>query len=472
MNKLGTLRFLFVLLALALVASACGGTDDAANTADTDDAAVVEETDDADAVETDDADAEETDAETDDEPAGEIATDVGVTEEACPNAVNPDNGCIYLGILSDLSIGPFAALGPVIVEGQQAFWNRVNEDGGVGGFDIDIDTYTRDNEYNPQVTSQRYSEIEPEILALAQTLGTPMTEAILPDMIADNVLGTPASWWSGWHFEDVDGGVILETGHSYCTEAIIGLDWSAENEGEITTVQAVGYPGDYGTDFASGAEAWAEANGAEFIGFVETGPNALVGNQDAAIAQIRDAGADRVMIATGPLETAEIVGNVVAGGFEGRFLGAVPTWNPALMGSPAGPALEASYTHIGTHEAYGGESEAHQAMIEVRGEGNLPTNDGYTFGWIWSYPLLAALEAAAENGDLTRAGLVSVVDGLTVSYDGALPDRTFGEAGGDDRTAVISVPNADAPLALETIEVGYSSSTADEFAYETACSGV
>ena len=31
---------------------------------------------------------------------------IGVTEEPCPDAVNEDNGCIYLGILSDLTEGP------------------------------------------------------------------------------------------------------------------------------------------------------------------------------------------------------------------------------------------------------------------------------------------------------------------------------------------------------------------------------
>ncbi len=162
-------RHAAALCAVALVASACGGDGD------------------------DDGAADDGQTATD----GEIATDVGVTDEPCDNAVNEDNGCIYLGVLSDLTVGPFAPLGVQIVEGQRAFWQRVNEEGGIGGYDIDIDTYTRDNEYNPQTQSQLYNEIEPEILALAQTLGTPPTEAILPDMDADNVVGIPASWWSG-----------------------------------------------------------------------------------------------------------------------------------------------------------------------------------------------------------------------------------------------------------------------------------
>ncbi|MTV26645.1 ABC transporter substrate-binding protein [Nitriliruptoraceae bacterium ZYF776] len=434
------------------MATACGNGDDGGGT---DDGAADDGT-------TDDGSAAPED----------IQTDVGVTDEPCPDAVNEDNGCIYLGILSDLTVGPFAPLGGPIVEGQRAFFQRVNEQGGVAGYDIDIDTYTRDTEYDPQTHAQAYLEIEPEILALAQSLGTPPTEAILPDMDADDVVAGPASWWSGWSFEESDYGLVLESGYSYCLESLIGLDWSNENEGDIGSVLAVGYPGDYGGDAAAGAEAWAEANGAEFLGFVETAPNAVVGSQDAAVQRVVQSGADRVVLGVGPAETAEIVGGAAQAEFPGRFLGSVPTWNPALMETPAAPALEALFTHVGPWENFQGDSAAHEAMREALG-GELPTNDGFTFGWIWSYPILRVLEAAAENGDLTRAGVRAAVDGLVVDYEGALPDATFGGDPNEtaQRVAVISTPDADADLNLTTVETGVTGETADAYEYTARCSG-
>jgi ABC-type branched-subunit amino acid transport system substrate-binding protein len=436
----GVWRALAVVGAGALVLTACGGDGDDG------------------AQETSAADGQ----------SQEIVTDVGVTEEPCPDAVNEDNGCIYLGILSDLSEGPFAALAVPIVEAQQDFWQRVNEDGGISGYDVDVTEYTRDTKYDPQTHSQAYREIEPDILALAQTLGTPTTQAILSDMDADNVIGAPASWWSGWQFEETDNGLILESGHSYCIEAMVGLDWFAENKAEPTVVLAIGYPGDYGGDFAAGAERWAAANDVEFAGFVETGPNAVVGNQDAAVAQILSSGADVVALGVGPAETAEIVGKAAAGGYTGQFLGAVPTANPALLETAAAPALQALYTHVGTHEGYDGTSAAHEAMREARGD-NPPPNDGYTFGWMWQYPILAALEAAADNGDLTREGLRGVVDGLEVDFEGALPNVTFG--GDVDRTATISVFDEEATTGLSAVDVGISGPTADAYEYTEACAG-
>ena len=61
----------------------------------------------------------------------EIATDVGVTEEPCPDG-NPDRGCIYLGVLTDES-GPFKGAAPALYGGQQLFWAAVNAEGGIGG---------------------------------------------------------------------------------------------------------------------------------------------------------------------------------------------------------------------------------------------------------------------------------------------------------------------------------------------------
>ena len=162
-----------------------------------------------------------------------IVTGTGVTSEPCPGSSNPDNGCIYLGVISDLTEGPFVPLALEVVRGQEGFWKTVNDNGGVAGFDVNISQNTRDNKYDPAVHSQEYRAIEPNILALAQTLGTPQTQAILPDMDADNVIGAPASWWSGWQFPDDDFGVVMESGASYCIAIMSGMDWYVENNAAI-----------------------------------------------------------------------------------------------------------------------------------------------------------------------------------------------------------------------------------------------
>ncbi|WP_129669311.1 ABC transporter substrate-binding protein [Phytoactinopolyspora endophytica] len=448
----------------ALLAGACAVDDD-----DEPDDGATDVAEGGEDGEGDDEDEEDGDSEATGETDG-VTFDTGVTEDPCPDAVNPDNGCIYLGVLSDLSEGPFAALGIPLTAGQEAFWQRVNDEGGIGGFDVDISTYTRDTLYDPQEHSARYREIEPNVVALAQTLGTEPTEAILSDMDADDMIGAPATWWSGWAFDENDQGLILESGYSYCIEAQIGLDWFGENVAPPSTVMAVGYPGDYGGDSSAGAEAWAEANDAEFAGWVETAPDAVVGSQDAAIGQVVGSGADVVVLAVGPAEAAAIVGGALAEGFEGQFLGSVPTWDPALLDSPAGEAMTAVYRHIAPWEGIDAETPGHEAIRESLG-GELPANEGYIFGWVWSYPIKAALESAIESGDLTRAGVRAAVDGLQVDYEEILPPATFGGDPNDEavRTAVINQPDPEASLGVSPLDVGVTGATADAYEYTAAC---
>lgn len=388
----------------------------------------------------------------------------GVSDEPCPDAVNEDNGCIYLGTISDLTQGPFAPLGVPITEAQEAFWQRVNEDGGIGGYDVNVTEYVRDNLYNPETHAQVYSEIEGEVLALAQTLGSPTTLAILEQMKGADVIGAPASWTSLWGFEDN----ILESGSSYCIDSMNGVDYFVENE-DIQSVMAVGFPGDYGGDAAAGAEIAAEANGIDFTN-VETAPGQEA--QSGAVSAIVRQNPDLVILGTGPTETAVIVGQAAAQGYQGQFLGNAPTWNPALLASPAGPALEALFVHVGPWGSYGTDTPGHEAMREALGEVDQP-NDGYTSGWAWSYPMKAALEEWL-GGDYegTRAGLLEAVQALeSVDFEGMLPEEAGNRSGENDlfRQSVLSSVDPDADAGLALLEDFFTGPTAEAAEIEGAC---
>jgi ABC-type branched-subunit amino acid transport system substrate-binding protein len=351
-------------------------------------------------------------------------TDVGVTKEACPKAVNKSKGCIYLGIISDLTVGPFKALAVPITDAQKAFWKRVNEKGGIGNYEIDVETYVRDNKYNPQTHNEVYQEIKTKVLALAQTLGSPTTAAILGDMKANSVVAAPAAWTSAYAFEDN----ILESGANYCFESMNAVDYAVETF-KSKSVMAVHLAGDYGDDAAAGAKLAAEKLGLTFTNVkTDTGTD----KQAGAIASILSTKPDLVILTTGPADAATIVGGSVQRGYTGKFIGTSPTWNPGLLQSAALPALKASYLQTSPWKTYVTESVGHKAMRDALGS-NVTPNDGYTSGWIWSYPLKAALEKAVTDGDLTRAGLLKAAKALkSVDYEGMLPDGAGNYVGGPD----------------------------------------
>jgi ABC-type branched-subunit amino acid transport system substrate-binding protein len=381
----------------------------------------------------------------------DVTFDVGVTEEPCPDAVNEDNGCIYLGILTDLT-GPFAGFGGPLVAAQEAFWQTVNEAGGITAdgadmaFDVDVTSYRRDTGYDPTEHSRLYEEMKPNVLALAQSLGTPTTLAILDDLRASNILTVPAGYTSLFNFDDI----MLESMANYCVEAMNGIDYAVETY-EISTVMAVHFPGDYGGDAAGGVQIAAEAHGLEFID-VQTPPGAE--QQAEAVGRILAEQPDLVFVTTGPTELAAIVGGAAAQGFTGRFIGSNPTWNRALLDSPAGPALQALYEVSSPIEPWGTDTPGHNALRAAIGEpDNL--NDGYTVGWIWQYPLKAALEAALANGDLTRAGVVAAASQLSnVDYEGMQPAGAGNYAGGAGAQVLettIGAPDPDALTGTSTV---------------------
>ena len=389
----------------------------------------------------------------------------GVTEEACPDAVNEDNGCIYLGQISDLTAGPFAPLGVPITDAQKAFWQRVNEDGGIGGYDIDVNEYVRDNLYNPETHKQVYTEIEPDVLALAQTLGSPTTLAILGDLTSQDVIAAPASWTSLWEFETN----ILESGTNYCFEAMNIVDYMIENQ-DVQSVMSIGFPGDYGGDGAAGAAIAAEENGLEFDN-IENAPGP---EQSAAISAVVDQNPDLVILATSPTETAAIVGEAVARGYKGQFVGLGPTWNPALLGTEALPALQAQYLASGAWGTWGTDTPGHQAMRAALGDVEQP-NDGYTAGWAWSYPMKAALEAWLDGDyDKTREGLLEAVSELeTVDYEGMLPEEAGNFVGDPNdtvfRESVLSEVDPQSDSGITIVEDFFVGPTAEAYEFTEAC---
>jgi ABC-type branched-subunit amino acid transport system substrate-binding protein len=338
----------------------------------------------------------------------------GVTRTPCPTAVDRAKGCVYLGTIADLGTAQTAAA----VEAQKRFWDRVNRAGGIGGYEVDTTRYVRDNRGSVPAHVKAYRQIRGKVLALAHTTGSATTAAILADLRTDRTVAAPASWTSAWAFEPG----IVESGASYCVEAINAVD-HARSAGTVRSVMAVHLPGDYGDDGAAGVKAAAAATGLTFIN-IKTDPGA--GRQEGAVGQILARQPDLVMLHTNPAETEVIVREATAGGYRGRFIGAGPSWDPALLRSPGAQALRERYLRSAPWGPWSSDTPGHAAMRSSLGDasalGPVEPNEGHVAGWIWSYPLKAALESAAGRGDVSRSGLVAAVEGLrSVDYEGMLP---------------------------------------------------
>ena len=263
--------------------------------------------------------------------------------------------------------------------------------------------------------------------------------------------------------------MILESGANYCLESMNSIDYAVD-EFQPKSVMAVHYAGDYGADAAAGAKIGAEANKLTFSA-VETSSGQQ--NQAGAIDAIVSKKPELVILTTGPTDAAVIIGQAAARGYKGRYIGTSPTWNPGLLKSPAAAAIKAQYLQSGPWATFTSDTAGHKAMREALGS-SVTGNDGYTSGWVWSYPLKAALEKAASDGDLTRAGLLKALKGLkSVDYQGMLPEGAGNFAGDPNdavvRASVIAKPDASSPTGVVTTKDFFVGKTAKDYTLDGPC---
>ena len=468
-----------LLLAFALVVAACGD-DDAETTVTTAAPATTAAPTTTEAPAETTTTAAPTTTQTT-EAAFEIDYDVGVTEEPCPDSSNPDNGCIYLGVISDFS-GPFSAFGLPLAWGKEDFWARVNAGGGLDGFDIALtQENTIDAGYVAEAHVAGYQQIRTNVAALAESLGTLQTMAAIPLMIEDNMVSPVSAWYSGFSFDEFDGGLILEAGSNYCMEAMNGFDFvmqarSAIEGGIPFTYAIVGFPGDYGGDYSAGVKIAAAAYGLGDPVFEHVQlPMSVGGTLDEAVAGILTTTPDVIFVTTGPTELATLMGGVFGAGHQtAMYVGTGPSWHPALLGQEALiPLLEAAYFQTSPTGGYNADSPGHAAMREAfeandRGTPNL----GYVAGWAMSYNLMAVLAQAIANGDLTHAGIAAAVGQVDdVDYEGMMPNKTFVGTPNETvaRGSVVHRVDATAPDGLAIAAPHFTGPTAAAYDFVAPC---
>ena len=389
-------RLLAGLTILSLLAAACGGDDD-------DDEATTDTT-----AESDDGGG--------DGPA-EVETDYGVSDDT-----------IRVGMIADLS-GIFAPLVVEIVEAQKVYFEMVNENGGIGGRQVEL--VIEDNGYDTTKHQEIYERMRAKsddgVVWISESTGSPHTASIAPLLVDDDLGAIPLSWYSAWPDPDF-GKNVFEFQTNYCLESMNGIDWIAREGGEKLAI--LSFPGEYGQDGATGAKMAAEALGLEVVydGEGKVVPGA---DQTPVIAELVDSGADWVWATINPTTLAEIMGGAAAEGFEAQWAGNAPTYSFKLLATELAPLLGSSY-HYSTYTVTWGEDVPGMADLVSEFQErrpDAPISDVYIRGWAEAMATHQILEHATELGDLTRAGVVAAANDIEIDFNGLAPNQSWG---GDD----------------------------------------
>ena len=385
------LRLLTGFAAVALVATACGGRDD------------------------------------DDEAAGDDEAAEGGEPETVPGF---DGETIRLGVVTPTS-GPVAIIGEPLTNGNRAYWDYVNEElGGVGG-KYQVELVVEDSAYDAPTAVQKYNQIKGDVVMFNQLLGTPIVNALLEQLISDNIVAQPASLDSFW----VREGNLLPIGAPYQIQAINGIDWYVNEGGGSadSTICTLRQDDPYGEAGQAGVDFALEELGIDLAEEV-TFP---LGNPDftTQITQLQGAGCEMVWLTSTPTDTGSALGKAAELGFAPRWMAQSPTWIELFVDSSLLPYLQENFKWVSEGPEYGDESVTGMSELLRIQETYAPDQAPdiyFNFGYNESKAVHQVLEQAVEMGDVSHDGIVEAMNSIDeLEFDGLLGEYGWGAP--DDR---------------------------------------
>jgi ABC-type branched-subunit amino acid transport system substrate-binding protein len=307
---------------------------------------------------------------------------------------------ITLGVQTDLS-GVFAALGQVITQSDQLYWSEQNKKGGVCGRQVKL--VVKDHGYDPQTAVTQYRDIAPNVAALQQVVGSPISAALLPTWERDHMLALLAAWPPSLLNHDPIGII----GASYDLEAINGIDWLMKNKGlkDGDTIGDLYFEGDYGQGGLIGVKYAAQRH---HLKVVEQKIKATDTDMSAAASAFKQAGVKAIWITTGPKQLASLAGIAKSQGLNVPIGGNGPVFSPLLLSTAAGPALEQNLTVFsGTAPISLSKPAVAQAAAAYKhAYPNGTPQQAVITGFAEGEVMKATLEKACAAKDLTRENIV------------------------------------------------------------------
>jgi branched-chain amino acid transport system substrate-binding protein len=240
---------------------------------------------------------------------------------------------IVIGSMADLS-GVTAVQGVNNASGMRMAIDAANASGGVNGRRIRL--IIEDMEYIVPKAVQAMNKLvnRDNIFLGLGNGGTPMNDAVMPMMFEKNVPNVFPTTCARSMYEPFNR---LKFGQfaSYYDQMRAGVKYFAEKQGK-KTIGVMYQDTDYGRDVLAGAVAQAEAMGLKLGG--TTGHKPTDTDFNGAVAKLRDAGCDLVVLGTIVKDTVIILQTAHKTGWNPVFMGNFATYSTAVAEAPGGPA--------------------------------------------------------------------------------------------------------------------------------------
>lgn len=377
--------------------------------------------------------------------------------------VDLTNKTINLGVITPLTGIVAAPIGIPLTKGMETFFKSVNANGGIDGFKVNL--IEKDSQYDPTIQVEMYNQIHNNVLMIAESLGTPTTHAIVDLSAADHMLVSAASLDSYLAREQY----MVMVGTPYRLQVENAFDYVVHAVGDTNPKVGIIYQDDaYGQD---GLQGYKEAVAAYGLQDVGQATYELTDTKFVAQAEtMKAAGAKYVFLTAIPTIAAGIIGTAAQLGYTPQWIMQSPAFATGLLSvSPAFTGLlQATTWVVGQGATWGDTSKPgmQEMLNDVAKYAPGQQPDGYfEYGYSEAKVVYAILKKAADNGDLTRAGLLNAFDSLTdINMGGLLPDIHYGASPNDrvpSRDSQIYAIDPTQPGDVKAISVDFTGSAAE-----------
>ncbi len=370
--------------------------------------------------------------------AGGVKVGTGVTADT-----------ITVGQLTDLT-GVFASLGKSITQAEQLYFDQLSGSGGVCGRKISV--VTKDHGYNVQNAVTLYNQMKDQVLGFPQVLGSPISAALLDQYTSDKVIAVPSAWASTL----LSNKQIMIVGSTYDYEMINGIDYAME-KGLIKKGDTVGhiyFEGEYGADALLGSKYAAEKNG---LNLVEKKIKSTDTDLTAQVTDLKNQGVKAILLTASPKPTASAVGVDASIGLNVPVIGSNPDFDPGLLKTPAGPALEKLLYGVASWQQPNGTDPGLQKFITDY-KAKYPDSQldgGLTWGFGAAQAFTAVLKKACDSKDLTRDGMNTAFRSLTNVNTGVVVPLDYSKPGAAPSQKVyVFRPDSSQPGGLKQVTDG------------------
>jgi ABC-type branched-subunit amino acid transport system substrate-binding protein len=360
-----------------------------------------------------------------------------------------EGSTIKLGVLTDLT-GVFAALGADLSNAHTLFWEQQNAGDKVcGEYEVELDT--QDTGYVPANGVQLYSGMKDEVLAMQQTIGSPINAALSEQYEAENVVNIPPAWARS--LTELPG--TATPGATYDVEMVNGIGYALE-QGLIKDGDAIGhiyFEGEYGAGGLEGSKYMAEAHG---LKLVEAKIKATDQDMSAQITQMKAAGVKAIALTVAPGQTASAAGVAATQGLDVPLIGNNPVFAPGLLEGPAAEPLKKNLIVSSPTNSFDKQPELLEAYQEKYPD--VTPSLGVVVGTGMSQIMLQILEKACEDGDMTPEGMIAAKQSLTdVQTDDLLVPLDFSQEGASPSRQNFILQPADVPGGAKALTEAYES---------------